>query len=176
MARVCTRRKAPARAARRTTRTPSAHRQPLRGVLFKLLRMAELTAQDVYLFREGTLLRAYRHLGAHLQTVSGNINAELQSLVPGPDRQLEAVEALGWTASRQAIPILLDQLEHTDPLTSDRADESLRMLTHRIPAADSDNRDQRARYLQWSKWWQREGKSATIFKPHDCGIERPLQP
>jgi hypothetical protein len=110
------------------------------------------------------------------EAAGDNIIAELQSLVPGPDRHLEAVEALGWTASRLAIPILLDQLERTDPLTSDRADESLRMLTHRIPAADSDNRDQHAHYLQWSKWWQSEGRSATIFKPHDCGIERPLQP
>jgi hypothetical protein len=105
-----------------------------------------------------------------------SIIAELRTLVPGPDRHLEAVEALGWTASRQAIPILLDQLEHTDPLTSDRADESLRMLTHRISVTGSDNRDQHARYLQWSKWWQSEGRGATIFKPHDCGIERPLQP
>lgn len=102
------------------------------------------------------------------------IVAELQSLAPGPDDHLEAVEALGWTASRQAIPILLDQLEHTDSITSDRADESLRMLTHRIPAADSGNHDQHERYLQWSNWWQREGRNAAIFKPDDCGIERPL--
>jgi len=103
-----------------------------------------------------------------------SIIAELQSLAPGPDHHLEAVEALGWTASRQAIPILLDQLEHTDSITSDRADESLRTLTHRIPAADSGNQDQHARYLQWSNWWQREGRNAVIFKPDDCGIERPL--
>jgi hypothetical protein len=102
------------------------------------------------------------------------IIAELQSLAPGPDYHLEAVEALGWTSSRQAIPILLDQLEHTDSITSDRADGSLRMLTHRIPAADSGNHDQHARYLEWSNWWQREGKDAAIFKPDDCGIERPL--
>lgn len=116
------------------------------------------------------------YLSYAAEAAGDSIIPELRSLVPGPDRHLEAVEALGWTASRQAIPILLDQLEHTDPLTSDRADESLRMLTHRIPATDSDNRDQHARYLQWSKWWQGEGRSATIFKPHDCAIERPLQP
>ena len=33
--------------------------------------MAELTPQDVYLFREGTLYRAYEKLGAHPQTRDG---------------------------------------------------------------------------------------------------------
>lgn len=108
------------------------------------------------------------------ETGGESIIAELRSLAPGPDHHLEAVEALGWTASRQAIPILLDQLEHTDSITSDRADESLRILTHRIPAADTGNHDQHERYLEWSNWWQREGRNAAMFKPDDCGIERPL--
>src|SRR5665213_258757 len=34
--------------------------------------MPELTQQDVYLFKEGTLLRAYEKLGAHRDVVDGH--------------------------------------------------------------------------------------------------------
>jgi len=98
----------------------------------------------------------------------------LQSMAPGPDAHLEAIEALGWTASPKAIPILLDQLHNADQLTSNRAEEALQMLTHRVPRTESSNFHEAARYAQWSRWWQSEGAQRVIFKPTNCGAETPL--
>lgn len=97
---------------------------------------------------------------------------ELRSFASGFDRHLESVQALGWTATRQAIPILLEQYE-CDTDTRGSADYALRMLTHRIPTAGAN--DLRGKYLQWSEWWRIEGANAAIFKPNDCGRERPLK-
>jgi hypothetical protein len=114
------------------------------------------------------------YLSYAAEAAGSSIIPELLSLIRDPDRHLEAVEALGWTASRRAIPVLLGQLENTDANTSDSAEQSLRMLTHRIRPAGPRNQDQHARYLLWSRWWQDEGAHAIIFKPNDCGNERPL--
>jgi hypothetical protein len=114
------------------------------------------------------------YLSYAAEAAGGSSIPELLSLTRDPDRQLEAVEALGWTASRKAIPVLLGQLENTDANTSNLAEHSLRMLTHRIPSADPLNQNQHVRYQMWSTWWRYEGADAAIFTPNDCRSERPL--
>lgn len=99
----------------------------------------------------------------------------LVELARNPDTRLQAVMAMGSTASRAAIPILLQFLRSPDPGTSQRASASLSHLTHRTGgqlwqmAPDPQNQ-----YALWTQWWQREGATAQIYKDTDCGEMLPL--
>ncbi|HEY7930380.1 MAG TPA: 1,4-alpha-glucan branching protein GlgB [Steroidobacteraceae bacterium] len=78
-------------------------------MLFKLLRMAELTAQDVYLFREGTLLRAYRHLGAHLQTHNGVPGTRFAVWAPNAADVSLIGDFNGWQPGQHRLQLRADQ-------------------------------------------------------------------
>lgn len=101
----------------------------------------------------------------------------LVALEKSPDTKfthLNAVMAMGSTGSRAAIPILLDQLKSPDIDTSDHASYGLQLLTHRTAIQDSESRNRQAEYIKWSRWWEREGPTAPIYKDSDCGQAIPL--
>ena len=101
----------------------------------------------------------------------------LISLVGSPDKQfksINAVAAMGSTGSRAAVPILLDLLKSSDTDIANRARYGLRMLTHRT-ASDHQSDSPQSEYPKWSQWWAREGSSAPIYKPKECGNFIPLQ-
>ncbi|HWY68956.1 MAG TPA: HEAT repeat domain-containing protein [Terriglobales bacterium] len=98
----------------------------------------------------------------------------LVDLAKSPDSRLQAVMAMGSTGSPAAIPILLELLKSPDEAISDRASYSLRLLTHRTAVRDPRNRDRRAEYVKWSRWWRGEGTTAPIFKDTECGEPVPL--
>lgn len=80
----------------------------------------------------------------------------------------EAIQALGSTHAREAIPVLLGFLKSGDEDTSDRAAQSLRVLTHRMPFADPQARNHNLEVIKWTNWWQREGATARIFRDNEC--------
>jgi hypothetical protein len=99
----------------------------------------------------------------------------LVDLAKNPDTRLQAVMAMGSTASRTALPILLQFLRSPDLGTSQRAAGSLSQLTHRTgvqlwPKVP----DPQTEYTLWTQWWQREGATAQIYKETDCGEMVPL--
>jgi HEAT repeat protein len=101
-----------------------------------------------------------------------NMVPSLLSLLSSPDKQFtvtNAVSSLGYTASRSAIPVLIDLLKE-DRDIADRAAGSLQVLTHR--RADGQPQEQ---YQKWLAWWTREGNTATVYKIGDCGDSIPLQ-
>ena len=101
----------------------------------------------------------------------------LISLVGSPDKEftrINAVTAMGSTGSRTAVPILLDLLKSSDTDIANRARYGLRMLTHRT-ASDDQSENPQSEYPKWSQWWAREGSSAPIYKPTECGNFIPFQ-
>jgi hypothetical protein len=102
----------------------------------------------------------------------------LVALEKSPDTQfthLNAVMAMGSTGSRAAIPLLLEQLKSPDVNTSDRANYGLQLLTHRTVVQNPQARDREAEYIKWSRWWEREGTTAPIYKDTECGEMVPLR-
>jgi hypothetical protein len=101
----------------------------------------------------------------------------LVALEKSPDTKfthLNAVMAMGSTGSRAAIPLLLEQLRSPDVDTSDRANYGLQLLTHRTAVQNPQARNREAEYIKWSRWWEREGATAPIYKDTECGEIVPL--
>ena len=71
--------------------------------------MVELSAQDVYLFREGTLLRAYRHLGAHLLTVNGVPGTHFAVWAPNAEDVSLIGDFNGWQPGQHRLRPREDQ-------------------------------------------------------------------
>jgi hypothetical protein len=78
-----------------------------------------------------------------------------------------AVTALGYTGSRDAIPTLIDLLKDPDLSIAQRALWGLRVLTHLKVAGDHD--EPRSQYPKWLRWWALEGATAHIYKAQECG-------
>lgn len=94
----------------------------------------------------------------------------LSTLAKDPDKNftaVNAVSAMGYTASRAAVPILLDFLRSPDPNISDRARYGLRLLTHRTATNEPDGSPQ-SEYARWSQWWTWEGGTAPIYRAEEC--------
>lgn len=85
-----------------------------------------------------------------------------------------AVSALGYTASRAAIPMLLNLLRSDEPGTAQRALYGLRLLTHRDIGGDHWFDNPQSQYPAWLKWWNSEGASAHIYSATECGETTPL--
>lgn len=100
----------------------------------------------------------------------------LITLTHSPDREftrINAVSAMGYTGARTAVPILIELLRNSDTDVGDRARAALHLLTHRTASADLYENAQ-SQYPIWSQWWAREGSTAVIYKPTECGELSPL--
>jgi hypothetical protein len=98
----------------------------------------------------------------------------LAEMAKNPDTRLQAVMAMGSTASRQAVPMLLEFLWNEDMDTSQRAAGSLSQLTHRTASQGERNPSSQTEYALWLHWWRSEGATAPIYKDTDCGEMVPL--
>src|SRR5579872_3503739 len=58
--------------------------------------MTELTQQDIYLFKEGTLYRAYEKLGSHLDVVNGEPGARFALWAPNAEAVSVVGDFNGW--------------------------------------------------------------------------------
>jgi len=71
--------------------------------------MSELTPQDIYLFKQGTYLRAYEKLGAHLRVQEGRSGTHFA--VWAPDAEVVSVvgDFNGWNPSQHRMQPRWDQ-------------------------------------------------------------------
>lgn len=87
--------------------------------------------------------------------------------------QANAVSALGYTGSRDAVPILLTLLRSTDSWIAQSALYAMRQLTHRLTAGDWQQ-DPQSQYPRWAHWWNSAGLNASVYKPNQCGEVKTL--
>ncbi len=71
--------------------------------------MPELTQNDIYLFKEGTLYRAYEKLGAHPTVVDGRTGTRFAVWAPNADAVSVVGDFNGWTPDRNALAPRSDQ-------------------------------------------------------------------
>jgi hypothetical protein len=92
---------------------------------------------------------------------------------PEPGIRQTATDAMGSTGSRDAVPILLEQLRSPDDATSLAAASSLQALTHRTLKGYVG--PPQSQYAIWSGWWSRQGSKVQIYKRTDCAEWIPLK-
>ena len=86
------------------------------------------------------------------------------------------VMALPQTASRRAVPILIELLRSPDVDVGKLASIGLIRLTHRSPLeggrwfSDLPSNE----YPAWIGWWMSRGDTAAIYGPSQCGSIQPL--
>ncbi|MEJ0005874.1 MAG: alpha-amylase family glycosyl hydrolase [Steroidobacteraceae bacterium] len=71
--------------------------------------MSELTATDIYHFREGTFFRAYDKLGAHLMSVDGVEGTRFAVWAPNADAVLVMGDFNGWNHDSHPMTVRADQ-------------------------------------------------------------------
>jgi hypothetical protein len=94
-----------------------------------------------------------------------------------PDKEftrLNAISALGYTGSREAVPTLIDLLKNSELAATQRALWSLRQLTHLSLGGDHWLDHPESQYSKWLQWWARDGATAHIYKAGECGEVGPL--
>lgn len=85
-----------------------------------------------------------------------------------------AVAAMGYTGSREAIPELIELLKSPNLAVAQRAQWGLRQLTHMSSGGDQEIEHPGAQYSRWLQWWAVNGSSAQVYKASECGEVRPL--
>ncbi|HUN75237.1 MAG TPA: 1,4-alpha-glucan branching protein GlgB [Steroidobacteraceae bacterium] len=71
--------------------------------------MSELTPNDVYLFKEGTLYRAYEKLGAHPAVVGGRAGTRFAVWAPNAEGVSVVGDFNGWNPDRHPLQARWDQ-------------------------------------------------------------------
>ena len=80
-----------------------------------------------------------------------------------------AIHGLGATASRAAVPILIDLLEKSDGIWLRFVRESLAQLTHFVDGGKHiDSEPKPDEYRHWREWWTKHGATAEIFDTNHC--------
>ena len=88
-----------------------------------------------------------------------------------------ATIALSFTASREAVPILIDLLPGPDTELHDVAEYGLETLTHHGPPRRLEERvasDYPPLQHRWRHWWGVHGATASIYEDQQCGETLPL--
>ena len=78
-----------------------------------------------------------------------------------------SVTGLGVTGSRQAVPLLVEELTSGTADLAKLAENALTTLTHRRVSAEEDPPPGQAR--KWAAWWAAEGSTAKVYGPRECG-------
>jgi hypothetical protein len=89
--------------------------------------------------------------------------------------QPNAISALPYTGSHDAVPILLELLRSPDRATSYGALVGLRELTHHTLGGERRFDNPQSQYPKWAQWWADEGSNAPIFRADDLGEGKPLE-
>jgi hypothetical protein len=90
--------------------------------------------------------------------------------------RIYAVQGMYVSASRKAVPVLIDLLRDRDDFVARMAPGTLVNLTHRSPVRVGPyEKDPTAQYPAWSRWWILHGQTAPIYGPEECGEVEPLE-
>jgi HEAT repeat protein len=87
----------------------------------------------------------------------------LLSANPAQIPEYEVAYALGNTASRSALPVLIEMLRNSDANSRRAAKEALYTLTHRQSGESLLDE-----YREWTNWSALQGRTARIFSPAEC--------
>jgi hypothetical protein len=102
--------------------------------------------------------------GAGLLCGETAISQLVSLLSASPVRAFEIAYALGNTASRNALPPVIELLKNSDAGVRRAAREALYTLTHRQSSFTSVPGE----YQEWTTWWASQGSTARIFSPAEC--------
>jgi hypothetical protein len=102
--------------------------------------------------------------GAGLLCGETAISQLVSLLSASPVRAFEIAYALGNTASRNALPLVIELLKNSDAGVRSAAREALYTLTHRQSSFTSVPEE----YQEWTAWWASQGRTARIFSPAEC--------
>jgi HEAT repeat protein len=94
----------------------------------------------------------------------------LLELLKSPDKEftrMNAISGLGYTHTRDAVPILTELLSIPDRNVVEYAEAALRILTRHSSAANP-SQTLMSDYPKWSQWWAREGATAPIYRSDNC--------
>lgn len=100
----------------------------------------------------------------------------LAELLKSPDKEftrMNAISGLGYTHTRDAVPILIELLRTPDRNVIEYAEAALRILTHHSSSANP-SQTLGSDYAKWSQWWARKGATAPIYKSDNCADVTPL--
>ena len=86
-------------------------------------------------------------------------------------QRIQGAVAIGFTASRDAVPVLIDLLQSAEEDMRQVAENGLEMLTHRAGTATGDisGADPVLLHSVWHNWWETSNAGAQIYGAHDCG-------
>lgn len=94
---------------------------------------------------------------------------------PSKDTRDDAEDALSFTGSRSAAPVLIQLLRSPDERISSFAEYGLERLTHLSGAKmDGFHPPPPDAYSKWIRWWMFDSQTATIFKRDQCGEIKPI--
>lgn len=83
---------------------------------------------------------------------------------------IAAASSLASTASRDAVPVLIDLLESPDAKLRETAENGLETLTHRIVTNDDVSEMDPAKvHSLWADWWKLNSAGAQMYREQDCG-------
>lgn len=100
---------------------------------------------------------------------------ETQLHDPSKDTRDNAEDALSFTGSRSAVPVLIQLLQSPDERISSFAEYGLERLTHlRGAKMDGVHPPPPDAYPKWIRWWTTDGRTAIIFKRDQCGEIKPI--
>lgn len=96
-----------------------------------------------------------------------------------PNIRNSAINALGYTGSRAAVPILINLLapsftENAAVDTATHANLALAQLTHLSADRNSDGASRANWHARWQQWWLANASSATIYKSGGCPGDKEL--
>jgi hypothetical protein len=115
---------------------------------------------------------AIRNIGLLGEIAVPYLKAALKRDVLSKD---SAIHGLGATASRAAVPILIDLLEKSDGIWLMFVRESLAQLTHFVDGGKTiDSEPKPDEYRHWREWWTLHGATAEIFDTNHCSDLAPL--
>jgi hypothetical protein len=85
-------------------------------------------------------------------------------------QRIQGAVAIGFTASRKAVPILIELLQSPEEDIRQVAENGLEMLTHRAATeGDISSVEPKSLYRTWRNWWGLNNASAQIYDGHACG-------
>jgi hypothetical protein len=86
-------------------------------------------------------------------------------------QRIQGAVAIGFTVSRDAVPVLIDLLQSPEEDVRQVAENGLEMLTHRAATATGDisGTDPVSLYSTWHNWWESSNAGAQIYGARDCG-------
>jgi hypothetical protein len=136
------------------------------AVLEKLIQIATVGSPED---RSAAIWNAGRFGGAAIPFLTSSLR------FPDIDRQIAAVNAFGATASRAAVPVLIDLLSSSEPRLVRQSRSSLAELTHFSAEADLNNKSPDPNEQpHWRAWWEAHKTTAQIFDTNSCSEQRPL--